>query len=94
MTIQDALDLIAGDGWFLDEYGCLCSNENHDCPLWYIYRHVDPDGDGDAEDYIEAGVRCGLSRRAAVAIAQAADNRGSARLRKRMLDACSLREGK
>ncbi len=92
MTIQQLLDLIAGDGWYLDDFGCLCSEENDDCPLWYAYRHIDPDSTGDAEDYMEAGRRIGLRETSAAAIAAAADNRGNPELRKRLLKAVGLSE--
>lgn len=92
MTIAELLQLITEDTWHLDENGCLSSDENHDCPLWYAYRHIDPDGYDAAEDYIDAGVRIGLREKSASAIATAADNRGEPKLRKRLLKAAGVAE--
>lgn len=90
MTIQDLIDFIEPGEWNLDAGGCLTSNDNEDCPLWYAYRHIDPDEDCDAEDYMEAGERIGLPRKAVSAIAAAADNRGYPKIRARLLKAAGL----
>ncbi len=98
MTIQNVIDLIQPGEWHLDADGNLCSDENDDCPLWFAYRYFDPDGDLSDEEYeahypecyVEAGRRCGLLDDQAVAIAQAADNRGYPHLRKRLLKAAGL----
>lgn len=71
MTIQELINFIADGGWHLDEFGCLSSDDNDDCPLWYAYRHIDPDEAADAEDYWEAGERIGLPPKAASVIAAA-----------------------
>jgi hypothetical protein len=92
MTIKEFLGVIADGGWHLENGGVLSSDDNHDCPLWYAYRHIDPDENGDAEDYIEAGVRIGLRQETAIAVAQAADNRGNPKLRKRLLKAAGVTE--
>ena len=87
MTIDDFLELIAGDDWRLEgDFGYL-RDDNGDCPLWHAYRLVDPDEDGDAEDHLEVGRRIGLSHVTSLAIAAAADNRGNPRLRARLLAA-------
>jgi hypothetical protein len=90
VTIKEFLGVIEGGGWHLDGYGCLSSDENDDCPLWYAYRHIDPDEEGDAEDYMDAGERIGLPPKAASVIAAAADNRGYPVIRKRLLEACGI----
>jgi len=90
MEIKELLDIVSGGEWYLDQDGSLCSVENDDCPLWYAYRHLDPDENGDAEDYVEAGTRIGLSETDAIHVAQAADGRGQPRLRKRLLRAVGL----
>lgn len=92
MTIKQLLAVIADGGWHLDNAGGLSSDDNDDCPVWYAYRQIDPDEDGDAEDYIEAGARIGLREKSAFAIAQAADNRGNPALRKRLLRAAGVSE--
>lgn len=90
MTIEELLTIVSEGEWYLDPDGSLCSVENDDCPLWYAYRHLDPDENGDAEDYVEAGTRIGLSETEAIHVAQAADCRGQPRLRKRLLHAAGL----
>ena len=89
MRIQELIDFIKGGDWHLDEHGCLSSDDNDDCPLWYAYRHIEPD-EGDAEDYMEAGERIGLPPKAASVIASAADNRGYPEIRKRLLEAANV----
>lgn len=90
MTIQDVIDFVSRGEWYLDESGCLSSVENDDCPLWFAYRHIDPDDDGDAVDYMDAGERMGLPPKAASVIAAAADNRGYPEIRRRLLVAAEL----
>lgn len=99
MNIKQFLDLLdPRDGWILDEDGTL-ADKNCDCPLWHVYRtHYEDLEDDDAEDYIEAvdyldaGRRCGLRQKDAIAIAQAADDRGNPRLRKRLLAAVGIEQ--
>lgn len=91
MTIQEFIDLIDAGDWHLDENNCL-SDDNEDCPLWHVYRRIDPDEDGDAEDYIDAGKRLGLTVKSASMIAAAADNRGYPRIRRRLLEAAGVSE--
>lgn len=95
MNIKGFLDCIDRDaGWRLDGQGNL-RDANDYCPLWHVYYwrfERDDDEDDDALDYIAAGRRCGLRARDADAIAQAADRRGSPRLRSRILTMLELTE--
>lgn len=89
MTIKDFLDSLYPGDWRLDADGNLM-DANDECPLWHLYRRWNLDTDEEAEDYIDAGRRCGLRTKDAVAIAQAADGRGHPRIRKRLLVAVGI----
>lgn len=91
MSIKQFLELLVPGEWTLDEDGNLM-DANDRCPLWHMYeRHYwDDDEEDEAEDQVDAGRRCGLRERDAIAIAQAADNRGHPRLRKRLLASVGL----
>lgn len=89
LTIKDFLEYYLDDdcGWRLDDDGNLMDG-NDRCPLFNAYERRcarDDDDEDYAMDYVEAGTRMGLRTRDAVAIAQAADNCGHPRLRKRLL---------
>lgn len=90
MNIPQFLNLLEDGDWYLDPEGVLYEMRNGDCPIWYAYRMVDPDEDGDAEDYVDAGVRIGLHKKTAIRIAAAADCRDESTLRKRLLKAAGV----
>lgn len=95
MTIKQFLDYLEPGEWLLDSDGNLMDLDDN-CPLWHVYRRYFDDFDEDesegAEDYVAAGRACGLRTRDAIAIAQAADNRGHPRLRTRLLSATGVIE--
>lgn len=94
MTTKEFLELLEPGDWRLDADGNLMDGNDY-CPLWSVYHghHGDDCDDGEeAEDFVEAGVRCGLRTRDAIAIAEASDKRGHPRLRKRLLVAVGLDE--
>jgi hypothetical protein len=95
LTIREFLDMLSPDDeWRLDDHGNLMDCNDH-CPLWNVFvaRYETNENYEEVEDYIAAGVECGLRTRDAVAIAQAADKRGRhSRLRKWLLQAVGVEE--
>lgn len=90
MTIDEFIDEIVPGGWYLDGSGNLTTEWEQDCPIWQVYREKFRDDEFEPTDFVEAGVRLGLSEADALAIARAADARGHLDIRSRLLKAAGL----